>query len=145
MIDIMHCILDFLHIYDQIKFIQLNNFIYKNAKIFVLDINKPKLSNKITQKIIEQNKFSQLKKINTTFTQIKNINFLENSLIELICRFNGIRDDGINKLTKLQKLDISFNRNIKNISFCTSTLRDLKCIGTQHHGNENLKILTQKN
>lgn len=135
MIDIIQNITNFLDIYDQIKILQLNTYIYDNLKIFTLDIKNIKLSNKLTQKIIEQHKFSFLKKLNITFTKIHNVNFLKNSLLELNCRFNGISDGAIKDLYRLQKLDINFNNNIKNVNYFSNTLLHLNCANTKLDNN----------
>lgn len=117
----------YLPLKDQIKICNLNKIHYQ--EIMIYDLIDEKYSAKLSDKILEQNKFSNLKRLCAKNNpNIKNINHLAN-LEELDCSSRcGIADENIKPLFKLTKLIANCNPKIKNINHLIN-LEELDCGG----------------
>lgn len=83
-----------------------------------------------------QNGISQLAKLEYLNVSgnmyIYDVNHLANTLKYLYCNHSGVRQDGIEKLTKLQVLHS--NNGIYDVNHISSSLTDLNCCGYIHKG-----------
>lgn len=164
-IDIVQTIINFGKLVDQISAVEVNKYVYCNSYIYSLDAS---FDCNIDQKIIEQEKFRRLWKLNCSCNEnIFSVNHLADSLLELYCsseenefwmyrqyyeseilKNSGICQEGISELKKLKKLRCSGNRYIYNVNHLADTLEDLDCGGDECNISDsgicelkNLKIL----
>ena len=107
-LDVVQIICDFCDFKTQLNLIQACKEYDENLKIRKLTCTV-KINQQITQNILQQKKFNQLRYLNASYNEkIINVNHLKDTLIELHCTRNcGIQQEGINELRKLQILDAS--------------------------------------
>src|SRR5690606_39417173 len=108
--DLLQIIVNFSKIKESLFICRLNKETYKKIKIHYL--NEDKFSQKITNKILKQKKYSHLISLNLSYnSQITNVNHMIN-LKKLDASYDcGIDNKGISKLN-LIKLDVSYNKKI---------------------------------
>lgn len=125
-IDIIQTIISFCKLGDQIKFIQMNSYVYNNSYIYSLYAFD---ESNIDQEIIEQTKFSRLQELHCCYNKnIYDIGHLNKTLKKLYCRGESkISQKCIDKLTNLEMLDCSYNENIFNVNHLAYVLIELNC------------------
>ena len=123
--DVIQIICDFADLKTQLNLCELSKECDNYLKIKELHACE------VTQKIIEQKKFSKLQKLNAYDNpDIKSVNHLAETLLELSCnRGCGINQKGISQLKKLQVLHASNNSRITSVNHLANTLIYLSCKG----------------
>lgn len=126
--DIIQNIINFSFVQQQIDLCQMDKYMYNNTYIYKLKI-KSRYKNIINQKIIEQKKFSRLKKLCVTnVKKIYDVNHLAETLICLKCGIlSSIDQSGIAKLKNLKKLVMKGNNYIHNLDNVAHCLEYLDC------------------
>lgn len=129
-LDVVQIICDFCNLKTQINLIRSCKEYDNSLKINSLDCSTG-IGAKITQKILQQKKFSRLRYLHVPNNKkITNVNHLKDSLIQLDCRDeSGIDQEGIKELRKLQKLNVWSNNKITNVNHLKDTLIELNCGG----------------
>src|SRR5690606_30605214 len=116
--DLLQIIVDFSKIKESLFICRLNKKTYKKIKIHYL--NEDKFSQKITNKILKQKKYSHLISLNlSNNSQILNVNHMKNLKILDAGEDCGIDDEGISKLNLIE-LDASYNEEITNVNHMTN-------------------------
>lgn len=111
-IDIVQTIINHCVLRNQAKCMKINKYVYDNTFIYELDTyGKPHFPGygeyKVDQKIIEQKKFSRLKKLSCyNSIEINNIDHLTESLEELDCGGRCMIDINKTKFKKIRILNI---------------------------------------
>ena len=129
-IDLLQNIVGYSNLRNQIRCSMLDNYTYDNIYIYILNADQ----HYIDQKIIEQKKFSKLKKLAYKNSNISNLNHLADTLEILYIggKFDAkysIRQEGISKLKKIRVLMCPDNKNIKDVNSLADTLTCLDCRG----------------
>jgi len=158
-IDILQTIIDYANLPSQVYCINIDHNTYDNLYIHALDASK--YSN-IDQKIISQQKFHKLIKLNChnncNIRDLNNIGSLCNTLEILDCSQdmlihniasniydNIIKQSGIIELKKIKVLRCGNNGGIKNVNCFADTLEELDCSGPHSNidqrGISKLKVL----
>ena len=137
-IDVLQEICSLSKMRSQINFIQMNK--HTNTNLFIYKIGKPvekykimpnaveyedKIYRKISQNVITQNKFSRLKSlyISEHYDNILYLNFLNETLIELLCYSWYINNNCISKLNKLRIL-YAINPYVFDFDILSDTLEE---------------------
>ena len=118
---------------DTINLHNLNKNHQENIRIINLYNISKKYLKKLSQQIIEQNKYKNVEKINLieldtyTNTKIWNVNHMKNSLQILNCSYGSKIDQ--NSISELNLIELYSTQNykIKNISHMKRTLKILSC------------------
>lgn len=138
---------------NQIRCMKINKYVYDNTYLYSLHGKNSHNSHriyKITQKIIEQKKYSRL-----VYLDFDNKNHLGNcnkgvtdlthlayTLEYLNCPWDcGVCQDGISKLKKLKILLCGSNNKIYNVAHLADTLEVLKCSGECEIGQDSISEL----
>lgn len=131
---ILQQITDYLNLRDQLAVLSMNKHTCANLYI------KKLTSNKITQSVILQHKYSKMEILDVyNNPNIYDINHLSQTLVELNCGgyTNSLSDEGVNELTNLKFLNIYDNNKVKHLKNFT-LLEGLNCGG-------GLSQISQKN
>jgi len=128
-IDLLQNIVGYSKSPNQIKCSMLNNCTYDNIYIYALDVGEYR----INQKLIEQKKFSKLKKLVYKHNDTLNLDHLSDTLIILYMKeydpVYSIKQEGISKLKKLRALICPDNMSIYDVNHLADTLVCLDCRG----------------
>jgi len=89
--DIFQCIINYHELVDQINLCNLNNYTRKYFKIYLIHKIPVKYKKKLTQKVLQQDKFYNLKTLDVSYdVNVKSVNHLSVSLKLLnILHFNS--------------------------------------------------------
>lgn len=120
------------YIYDLREVINFYNLSKKHQNcIYITDLcnRNSEYLQKITQKVLKQQKFKYIEKLNASYNKyVYNVNHLKNTLKVLYCAYDsGIDQKGISDV-QLQYLNANFNTKIKNVNHMKHTLEILFCI-----------------
>lgn len=150
--DILQTIINRCALRAQIKCIKIDKYVYDNTYIYELDTyGKPHFpeysEHKIDQKIIEQKKFSRLRKLSCRHNiEINNVDHLAESLEELDCGGRCAIDINKIKLKKIKILNIEGKHSSDKLSIgvCRKTLKQLYWRGYCFSLNNGIEISRTK-
>lgn len=132
-VDIFQSILNYHELIDQINLCNLNTHVRKYLKIYYLHKIPVKHKKKLTQEVLEQNKFSNLITLDVSYrVNIKSVNHLSNSLKLLICKNLSkkkeiLGQEGISGLKVLEILIARGNSQITCVNHLADCLKVLDC------------------
>jgi len=131
-LDIVQTIINYSgNLADQLCCMQIDSHLYNNIYIYQLDAHFGHDMYHITQNVINQKKFCELKYLNCNGnSHIKNVNHLAKTLEILYCgyiedKMSGIDQKGISELEKIKVLNCSLNNKITDVNHLSKTLVSL--------------------